>query len=239
MIDFELQYTRFRYYLTYLTDLRYGGFFGGFRKTRYGHLGAHSTMSSYYFVLSRLFGNFPIKDSDVLVDVGCGRGRVVNWWLRKGCRNRIVGIELDGTIAAEAQRAFRNYGNVEIVHGNALGHIPEDGTVFYLYNPFDRDVMTQFKDRVKERCTRWNEVRVYYVNCEFLDAFRGDPDWTVATNCEEFKGDAAWPVRGLDVGMSYPVAVLEPSAHAIGSRQMDEWGNGTYHLERVTGVQQG
>ena len=95
MIDLEYYYMRFRDYLSDLTDLRYGGYFGGFQKTRYGHLGAHDTMSSHYFVLSRLFGKFPVKESDVLVDVGCGKGRVINWWLRKGCRHRIIGIELD------------------------------------------------------------------------------------------------------------------------------------------------
>ena len=199
-----------KYYLDCLTDLRYGGYFGGVRKTRYGHLGAHDTASSFYFVLSRLFAKCPVKASDVLVDVGCGKGRVINWWLRKGYKNRIVGIELDEIVAAEAMRTFKKHENVEIICGNAIDAIPPDGTLFYIYNSFNGKVMTEFKDRLKQVCTNIDDVRIYYVNCEFLDSFRLDPDWEVCTNYEAARSDLDWPVRELDIGIPYPVAIIKP-----------------------------
>lgn len=164
MIDFEHYYWRFRFHLESLVDLRYGGYFGGFQKTRYAHLGAHDTGSSYYFVLSRLFRKYPVQESDVLVDVGCGKGRVINWWLRKGYRNRIIGIELDEVIAAKTKETFGKFKNVEIVCGNAVDTIPEDGTLFYLYNPFDGSVMKAFKERLKQTCQKSDDVRIYVMS---------------------------------------------------------------------------
>ena len=210
MIDLEHYYMRLRYHLDSLLDLRYGGYFGGFQKSRYAHLGAQGTSSSFYFVLSRLFRKYPVKESDVLVDVGCGKGRVINWWLRKGYRNRIIGIELDEILAARARKTFGKYENVEIVCGNAIDAIPADGTVFYIYNSFTGTVMQEFRDRLKQTCRRMDDVRIYYVCTEFLDAFKGDPDWVVRTNYEAAKNDPEWPVQDLDFGISYTVAIIEP-----------------------------
>ena len=150
-----------KYYLDCLMDLRYGGYFGGIR---YGHLGANDTSSSYYYVISRLFQKYPVKASDVLVDVGCGKGRVINWWLRKGYANKIVGIELDENVAAKTMKTFKKNENVEILCGNAVDAIPADGTLFYLYNSFNGEVLKEFKDRLKKVCANIEEVRIYYVN---------------------------------------------------------------------------
>jgi hypothetical protein len=121
-----------RYRLDSLRDLFQGVYFGGVIRSRYSHLGANATDSSFYHVLSRLFRDYPLKNTDVLVDVGCGKGRVIHWWLSHGCRNRIVGIELDETIAATTARTFARYPNVEILGGNALDLLPAEGTLFYL-----------------------------------------------------------------------------------------------------------
>lgn len=211
MIDLDRYYMYFNYYLDCLIDLYYGGCFGGTQKSRYSHLGAHDTSSSFYFVLSGLFRKYPVKDSDVLVDVGCGRGRVINWWLRKGYKNRIIGVELDEVIATETGKTFRKHENVEIRYGNIVDCIPEDGTVFYLYNPFDGAVLKEFKDRLKRVCRRRNEVKIYYVNCEYLNAFKGDPYWVIYTNYEAAKNDPEWPVKDLDFGICNGVAIIKPS----------------------------
>ena len=82
-----------REFCDFFIDLRYGGYFGGKIKSRYAHLGAHDTASGHYSVLSCIFRKYKIKDSDVLVDVGCGKGRVINWWLKQGHQNRIIGMD--------------------------------------------------------------------------------------------------------------------------------------------------
>jgi SAM-dependent methyltransferase len=198
-----------RLFCDYILDLRYGGYFGGKIKTRYEHLGANDTASGHYSVLTCIFRKYKIRDSDVLVDVGCGKGRVINWWLKQGHQNRMIGLELDETVACQARKRFERYKNVEIIYCNARESIPEDGTVFFLYNPFDRSTTRAFKDRLKEKVRNKDRLRIIYANCEHLDAFSGDPDWIIRTNALHFKNDKRLIFDKLDLGTSYPIAVIE------------------------------
>ena len=160
--------------------------------------------------MSCIFRKYKIKDSDVLVDVGCGKGRVINWWLKQGHQNRIIGIELDETIAEMTRKRFQRYKNVEIICCDALEAIPEDGTIFFLYNPFGRSAIRAFKDRLKEKVRKKDRVRIIYANCAHLAAFSGDPDWTIRTNALDLiKNDKGLTFLKLDLPTSYPIAVIE------------------------------
>lgn len=178
----------------FLGDLRYGRPLYGSTPSRYAHLGAHSTENSSYSSLKQIFDGV-IKSDDVLVDVGCGRGRVINWWLSQGLRNRIVGIELDENIANQTRHRLRRFENVEIIAGDALEQLPRDASLIYLYNPFDALVMQFFKHRVKETLSRSNRnvTTLVYLNCKHLDVFEQDP------HCSIKKGDALYPFAVIEV----------------------------------------
>jgi hypothetical protein len=131
-----------------------------------------------YAQLSYLFVNndIPIRDNDVLVDVGCGKGRVINFWLGRGHRNRIVGVELDETIASVTRARLARFLNVEIISGDAAESVPADGTLFFLFNPFDQKVMKRFAEQLK----RSPHARIIYWYCMHVDIFKNDPWWIVA-----------------------------------------------------------
>ena len=180
-----------------LGDLRYGGPLYGSTPSRFAHLGAHSTENSSYSSLKLIFDG-AINPDDVLVDVGCGRGRVINWWLSQGLHNRIVGIELDESIANETRRRLRRFDNVQIIAGDATEQLPEDASLIYLYNPFDASVMRTFKRRVKETLVRSNRnvTKLVYLNCKHLDVFEQDP------HCSIKKGDALYPFAVIEINAS-------------------------------------
>jgi hypothetical protein len=134
--------------------------------------------ASDYAVLARLFEN-QVAPSDVLVDVGCGRGRVIQWWLRQGLTNRMIGLEQDQRIAALARRHFRRTSQVTIIEGDALINLPEDGTVFYLFNPFEAETLGRLKTRLEELGRARGRVKLIYYNCEFVHLFLNDPLWKV------------------------------------------------------------
>jgi SAM-dependent methyltransferase len=166
----------------WLLDRKYGGSCGGRYPTHFGALGAKDTSSIDYYQLSRLFhakNGVVIKESDVLVDVGCGKGRVINFWLHQGLRNKIVGIELDERFARPAAERLKPYKNVRIVCGNALDNVPEDGTIFFLFNPFHAPVVAAFKDRLCSMFRDGGSVTIVYCNCKCLDLFQNDPNWVV------------------------------------------------------------
>ena len=166
-----------------MLDLRYGGIFlGGIIKTRYGHLGAHNTVNTDYGVMPYLFRSVEVAESDVLVDVGCGKGRIVNWWLAQGLKNKIIGVEIDPVVASQTKRRLIKYKNVQIVAGNILDVLPPEGTICYLYNPFSQDVIRGFKDSLAKHGAR--NVRLIYYFSAFHDSvlaevFRNDPRWTI------------------------------------------------------------
>ncbi len=135
-------------------------------------------VNSDYAALDAVFPG-RISPDDVLVDVGCGRGRVINWWLANGCRNsRIYGLEYDPEVAAITSRRLARYPNVTIVEGDALEHLPADATLMYLYNPFVRPVVERFAALVADTYSG-RPMRLIYSNCKHIDVFRADPRWIV------------------------------------------------------------
>src|SRR5262245_64681390 len=76
-----------------LIDVRYRGLLGGRVESRFP--GANAVQSLPYYVIKDATDAVGVDPDDVLVDIGSGPGRVLNWWLSQGFRNRMVGIELD------------------------------------------------------------------------------------------------------------------------------------------------
>jgi hypothetical protein len=160
-----------------LFDLKYGGFAGGTVEAR--HKGARATGNTPYELMPHLFKG-RIRPDDVLVDVGCGKGRVINWWLENDRSQRIVGLELLEEVAAATKTRLRRYANVTIVPGDAIKNLPEDGTLFFLFNPFDADTLMRFKERLRELCQSNPKRRLLYFAPVHLEVFSEDPDWDVA-----------------------------------------------------------
>ena len=184
-------------------DLRYGGPCGGRMRNPFADRGASPVQSTSYAALARLFGRnaIEIRADDVLVDVGCGPGRVISFWLSRGLRNRMIGLELVEPVAARARRRLGKFANVDIVAGDAVANLPPAGTFFYLYNPFDAAVLARFAERLLAVASRPRELRILYFNCRHLDVFRRDPRWRV---------------RLLDTGEPEPAALITrpPTDHS-------------------------
>jgi SAM-dependent methyltransferase len=159
-----------------IRDLRYGAPLGGVIKTRYAHLGAHHTANSDYRDLELLFADVLVSADDVLVDVGCGKGRALNWFLSRYPRNTIYGIEIDPEISARTAARLRRHRNVTIICGDATKLLPDDGTVFYLNNPFAEAVVREFAAAALRTPS---PVRIVYNNCKYLGPFLEEPSFTV------------------------------------------------------------
>ena len=159
-----------------LIDARFGGFQGGSLPTRFPERGASNVVNSNYLDLPAMFEG-RINVDDIIVEVGCGRGRVINWLLWRRIDNQIIGIELDPEVAQRTAHRLRRHQQVSIVTGDVVEVLPAEGTIFYLYNPFDRSVVERFRDRlidvIDHRC------QILYYNSEHLEAFVGDPRFTI------------------------------------------------------------
>jgi hypothetical protein len=67
---------------------------------------------------------------------------------------------------------------VTILGGSALTIAVPDATFYYMFNPFDRPVMTAFKEHLKNVHRGQSSIRILYHRARFLDVFSDDPDCT-------------------------------------------------------------
>ena len=158
------------------TDLRYGASLAATIESRHRDKGAANVTNSQYSVLPHIFAQ-RIGPDGVLVDVGCGKGRVINWWLSQGFRNRMVGIELDADVASATAARLRRFPNVTIVNQDATAWMPDDATIAYLYSPFSASVMERFKAHLVDRFGE-RGITLLYWNPQYVEVFLNDPSWT-------------------------------------------------------------
>jgi len=170
-----------------LIDRRYGGWSGGSRPSSHAALGANFFGSAHYYELPRIFnaGNdLEITPSDVLVDIGCGKGRVINWWLSRGADNRILGLEIEEDLAHEARERLRRYRNVTILAGNAIENLPADATIFWLFNPFTvaasgRALMEALSTRLLAMYGETSSLKIVLYRPRHVEVFQDSPSWDV------------------------------------------------------------
>ena len=106
-----------------------------------------------YAVLERLSESGYIGKDDVLIDYGCGKGRV-GFFLSciAGCRS--VGVEYDPRLHAEAEKNLAAYSGrrelVSFVCENAETFDPAGATCFYFFNPFTVKLLRAVMGKITE-----------------------------------------------------------------------------------------
>lgn len=176
-----------RWLKTIYLDLRYShAYLGGRVNNGCAINGRTGTSSSSYDDLTTLFSHITIENNDVLVDVGCGKGRVLNYILSCKLKNSLFGIEVDATIGNRAKKTFQYYSNVTIQIGSIEepGILPIAGSIFYLCNPFSDIVLKNFATQLEKRILLGNYKNnkrplIVYNYCYFLNVFEESSFWEV------------------------------------------------------------
>ena len=104
-----------------------------------------------YAVLERLANSGLIGKKDVVVDYGCGKGRV-DFFLAYQTKAKTIGIEYDARIyqsALENQKIARSAGRTDFVLGRAEEYeVPTDVTRCYFFNPFSVEILEKVMERI-------------------------------------------------------------------------------------------
>lgn len=122
-------------------------------ETRLVGTGAHDPTPTPYFVLEELFKQYSFGEHSHLLDVGCGTGRVLAYFVRAGFPGRATGIELDPELAKVAQAWTSKFGNVQVQQGDVLDLDLDEYSDFYLFNPFDANVLRRFIEALEAALT--------------------------------------------------------------------------------------
>ena len=128
-----------------------------------------------YYILEKLLSQFCAhSDCRSIVDLGCGKGRVMAVAAHYGFQ-RITGVEFAVELCEEAHRNLRRTEQKvpcfkwNIFRGHVLHyHIRQDDSVFFLFNPFDGNTLSSFLSRLDESCQRFQRTTYFlYANPEY------------------------------------------------------------------------
>jgi len=167
-----------------------------------------------YYGTSPFRGIFQILDwlvlagSDVIVDLGCGKGRVLCCAAIYDIK-QVVGVEdveeLCHIARNNLQRLRRKRTPAMVIHGKAEDFDYTQGTVFYMFHPFGpntlREVLTRIGQGLQQR---FRLIRIVYVNpkhdsvleeVEWLERYAQWPAGTPASRFVTFPV-SFWRLRG-------------------------------------------
>lgn len=133
-----------------------------------------------YVVLQELVKLDLLKKDDVLVDYGCGKGRV-EFFLNNQVGCKVIGIDHSERLLQMAEKNLEKYGeneNIIFVHSKAEDYHPDEANRFYLYNPFSTKIFRQVLKRIgqsKENNPREILIFFYYSTIEYKTYLPTEP----------------------------------------------------------------
>ena len=138
--------------------------------------------ASPWWALRMLLPRSHETPSDVFVEFGCGKGRVVLDAARRYPFCRVVGVELAADLSnvagqiVERERASLRCRDVRIVTADATDfRVPDDASYVYLYNPFNGMTFQRVRANIVESLDRApRSLRVIYVNPVEHEALTAD-----------------------------------------------------------------
>jgi hypothetical protein len=142
-----------------------------------------------YLLLRRYIEPVQVRPDDILIDIGCGMGRVLCIFSRERLR-KCIGIEFSGELASIAGRNARSLRGrrapIEIRVCDAAEADYSEGTIFWIYNPFGERTMHVVLSRIGESLsTSPRQIRIVYVNPVCEAVFR-QFSWLTCTNVRNF-----------------------------------------------------
>lgn len=126
-----------------------------------------------YAVLERLAQSGYIEKEHILLDYGCGKGRV-GFFLNYVTGCKATGLEYDTHIFGQAQENQKTYikrQNVKFVCADAESYVITDEDCFYFFNPFSVEILQSVIGKILD--AYYNEPRqmrlfFYYPNDEYV-----------------------------------------------------------------------
>ena len=134
-----------------------------------------------YSVLERFAESGYVGPENVLVDYGCGKGRV-SFFLKHVIGCDVIGVEYDERIHQQALRNLETYagkGKLEFICADAGNFEVNAADCFYFFNPFSVEVLRTVLGRIVESYydePRHMQLFFYYPEDEYLAYLMSIPE---------------------------------------------------------------
>jgi cyclopropane fatty-acyl-phospholipid synthase-like methyltransferase len=116
----------------------------------------------------QILDSLALRQTDIVVDVGCGKGRVLCCAALYDV-DQVIGVEdtkeLCDVARSNLERIRQKRAPVEVIHGKAEDFDYSRGTVFYLFHPFGPNTLKSVVTLLgRELQRKLRSIRIVYVN---------------------------------------------------------------------------
>jgi predicted RNA methylase len=143
----------------------------------------HYSTVSYRSTMA-ILRNLSLKPSDVFVDIGCGKGRVLCCASRYRIQE-VIGIEVDKTLCdiakCNAKKVHGRKSSINVINVSAEEYDYRIGTVYYLFNPFGASTLNAVLAKMEQAVRlKPRKLKIVYVNsvhdivlnrCDWLEMY--------------------------------------------------------------------
>jgi len=153
------------------------------------HPDSHSYASCAYTVIRRILDRLEMKERDVFMDIGCGKGRVVCCAARRHIR-KAVAVEIHPELCAIARhnsgRLRGAKAPVEIVEAPAQAQVVDysEGTLFFINRSFGPETLTMVLEQIRATLsTHPRIIKFVYVNDQSESHVLQESGWLERVEC--------------------------------------------------------
>ena len=118
-----------------------------------------------YSVLERLANSGYIRKDNILIDYGCGKGRV-SFFFAYQLRCHCIGIEYDeriSNIAVKNKVSAVSASKVDFINAKAEEYsVPAEADRFYFFNPFSAEILKKVMARIRESYDGREKLLLFY-----------------------------------------------------------------------------
>lgn len=122
---------------------------------------------TYYSVIKEAFNVIKNRKELILIDVGCGKGKVLlvasDFEFKK-----IIGIELSKKFLNTCKKNINNYKElkkkkiIKLIHIDALKYKVTNENVFYFFDPFSEKILNKFLKKIL-LSYKYNKRKIYII----------------------------------------------------------------------------
>ena len=139
-----------------------------------------------YLAINKILSQVKISADDKIIDIGCGKGRVLAYLLSKNCPCQMYGIEENKTFANACNEWAKRYNNTHVICSDVFSIDYDNYSVLYLNRSFPGqesfDFIHLLEEQVKHPIT---VVHPFDQSCESI--FENRPGWELQHREEFFK----------------------------------------------------
>ena len=173
-------------------------------------VGMTGSQSTSYIILNRIFSHVALTERDSFLDVGCGKGRVLAFLVKKRAPCRLYGIEINEVSGKIACEWTKKYDQAIATLGDAFQIDYNSYTILFLGRPFLPKTFLQFIEKLESGLTHPITL-IYWVDQQSGYLLKDRPGWE-----KQFREKLA-VIHGLriaSVPQSYSIWTYDPARRA-------------------------